>query len=55
MMHMQYKVDPDDALAMPSFRRLYAPTAVVALLVAGDLTFWALGYDSLRSWASISR
>src|SRR5580658_5920693 len=49
MMHMQYKVDPDDALALPSFRRLYALTVVVGLLVAGDLIFWALGYDSLRN------
>ena len=48
-MHMQYKVDPDDALALPSFRSLYALTAVVGLLVAGDLLFWALGYERLRN------
>jgi Cu+-exporting ATPase len=48
-MHMQYKVDPDDALALPSFRSLYLLTATVGLLVAGDLVFWWLGYESLRN------
>jgi Cu+-exporting ATPase len=48
-MHMQYKVDPDRALAAPSFGRLYALTAVVGLLVAADLLFWWLGYENLRN------
>lgn len=48
-MHMQYKVDPDDALALPSFRELYLLTGVVAALVAADLVLAWLGYDALRN------
>lgn len=48
-MHMQYKVDPEDALALPSFRSLYVLTGVVALLVALDLVFAWLGYTDLRN------
>jgi len=48
-MHMQYKVNPEDALALPSFRSLYALTAVVGLLVAADLLFYWLGYENLRN------
>src|SRR5487761_1712425 len=46
---MQYQADPDDVLALPSFRPLYLLTAAVGLLVAGDLLFGWLGYESLRN------
>ncbi len=42
-MHMQHKVDPDDALRLPSFRSLYGLTAVLGLLLAGHLLLAALG------------
>ena len=47
-MHMQYKVDPDAALSLPSFRSLYLMTSLVAFLVGCDLLFWFFGYESLR-------
>ena len=47
-MHMQYKVDPDAALSLPSFRSLYLLTGLIVLLVGFDLLFWAFGYESLR-------
>ena len=53
-MHMQYKVDPADALALPSFRSLYWLTAAVGLLVGADLIFWWLGYESLRNPAGFN-
>src|SRR5438132_960210 len=53
-MHMQYKVKPEEALALPSFRALYWLTALVGLLVAGDLVFWWLGYESLRNPGGIN-
>ena len=48
-MHMHYKVDPDDALSLPSFRALYWLTAVVGMLVLADLLFWWAGYESWRN------
>ena len=48
-MHMQYKVDPDAALSLPSFRSLYLLTGLVCLLVGFDLLFWLFGYESLRN------
>lgn len=36
-------------LAAPSFRSLYALTVAVALLVAGDVVCWWLGWESLRN------
>lgn len=48
-MHVQYQADPDDALAPPSFNRLYLLTGIVATLVACDLAFGYLGYESLRN------
>ena len=48
-MHMQYKVDPDAALSLPSFRSLYLLTGLVCLLVGFDLLFWAFGYESLSN------
>ena len=45
----QDTLDPKQAFALPSFRSLYALTAVVALLVAADMLFWLLGYQSLRN------
>ena len=47
-MHMQYKVDPDDALSPPSFRSLYLLTATMALLVGFDIVLWWLGREDLR-------
>ncbi len=35
--------------AQPSFRSLYALTALVAALVTADVLFWWLGYESLRN------
>jgi P-type Cu+ transporter len=48
-MHMQYKVDPDDALALPSFRSLYLLTVAVGLLVAADVLLWWTGLESWRN------
>ena len=45
-MHMQHKVDPREALELPSFRTLYVTTAVVGLLIAADLLFRWLGWTS---------
>lgn len=39
----------ESALVLPSFRPLYALTALVAGLVAADLLLWRLGYESLRN------
>ena len=36
-------------LAAPSFRSLYALTVAVAVLVAGDVVCWWLGWESLRN------
>ncbi len=46
---MQYKVDPDDALRLPSFAPLYALTALVAALLGMDLLLWWFGADAWRS------
>lgn len=48
-MHMQYQADPDDAHALPAMGRLYLLTALVAVLVAADLAFGWLGYESWRN------
>ena len=48
-MHMQYHARPEDVPALPSMSRLYLLTALVAALVASDLAFGWLGYESLRS------
>jgi Cu+-exporting ATPase len=53
-MHMQYKVDPDDALARPRFGSLFLLTAIVGLLVVGDLVCYALGYERLRNPAGLN-
>ncbi len=42
-MHMQHKVDPEDALRLPSFRSLYALTGVLAVLIAGHVTLYLAG------------
>ena len=43
-MHMQHKVDPEDALRLPSFRSMYALTGVLGVLIAGHLLFAWAGY-----------
>jgi Cu+-exporting ATPase len=43
-MHMQHKLDPEDSLRLPSFRSLYALTAVLAALLGGHLVLWLAGY-----------
>ncbi|HWA97981.1 MAG TPA: cation-translocating P-type ATPase family protein [Pirellulales bacterium] len=48
-MHMQYKVDPEEALALPSFAQLYALTGLVGLLVALDMSLWAVGLEAWRT------
>ncbi|HEV3003552.1 MAG TPA: cation-translocating P-type ATPase family protein [Pirellulales bacterium] len=45
----QSDADADETMALPSFRPLYLLTGVVALLVAGDLICWWLGYERLRN------
>jgi Cu+-exporting ATPase len=47
-MHMQHKIDPQNALKLPSFRALYVWTAVVGALVLGDLLFRLLGWTGLQ-------
>src|SRR3972149_4143785 len=42
-MHMQHKIDPEDALRLPSFRSLYAMTGVLGVLIAGHLLLWLFG------------
>jgi Cu+-exporting ATPase len=51
---MQYKVDPDDALALPSFAGLYALTGLVAALLGLDLLLWMFGLDAMRSPLGVS-
>ena len=41
--------DWERELAAPSFRSLYALTVCVAVLVAGDVLFWWLGWENLRN------
>jgi Cu+-exporting ATPase len=43
-MHMQHKVDPEDALRLPSFRSLYALTGALGVLIAGHLVLAWAGY-----------
>ena len=43
-MHMQHKVDPEDALRLPSFRSMYALTGVLGVLIAGHLVLAWAGY-----------
>jgi Cu+-exporting ATPase len=47
-MHMQHKVDPEDALRLPSFRSLYVLTGVLGVLIGGHLVLAALGYTGSR-------
>src|SRR3569623_3586717 len=47
-MHMQYQADPDDALALPSFRGLYLLTAAVGVLLADDMGFLWFGLEGWR-------
>ncbi len=48
-MHMQYKVDADDALRLPSFLGLYLLTTLVGLLVLADLVCGWLGLEAWRN------
>jgi Cu+-exporting ATPase len=43
-MHMQHKIDPEDALRLPSFRGLYALTVLLGVLIGGHLILAAFGY-----------
>jgi Cu+-exporting ATPase len=47
-MHMQHKVDPEDALRPPSFRSLYALTGILGILIAGHLILAWAGYTGSR-------
>src|SRR2546425_4546245 len=45
---MQHKIDPEDALRLPSFRWLYALTAALGVLIVGHLILVALRYTGDR-------
>jgi Cu+-exporting ATPase len=47
-MHMQHKVDPEDALRLPSFRSLYALTGLLGVLIVGHLLLVWTGYTGPR-------
>ncbi|MBI3466068.1 MAG: cation-translocating P-type ATPase, partial [Planctomycetes bacterium] len=45
---MQHKIDPEDALRLPSFRWLYALTAALGVLIVGHLILVGLRYTGDR-------
>src|SRR5262249_3124973 len=53
-MHMQHKVDPEDALKLPSFRALYILTGILGVLIVGHLLLRRpLGYVDLALVAAV--
>jgi Cu+-exporting ATPase len=56
-MHMQHKIDPEDALRLPSFRGLYALTILLGALIGAHLVLAAFGYtgpDRPFGWVDLA-